>query len=152
MKLQTLQVIQIFIESKITVGSRLCCVACGVRVCVCREYTWCGVCGVVVWCGVVWRWWWWRWWWYGGFRKRRVCPGSFLRAPNWVAEHLGASSRRPRHPFSALMAEGNPGRVPVYTALPAHHEQAETIPGTCRCETTGHVSNSVQHRRCNYGT
>ena len=34
-------------------------------------------------------------------RKRRVCPGSFLRAANWVAEHLGASSRRPRHPFPA---------------------------------------------------
>ena len=33
-----------------------------------------------------------------------------------VAEHLGASSRRPRHPFSALMAGVNPGRVPVYTA------------------------------------
>ena len=38
-------------------------------------------------------------------------------APNWVAEHLGASSRRPRHPFSALMAGETPGRVPVYTAL-----------------------------------
>ena len=25
-------------------------------------------------------------------------------APFWVAEHLGASSRRPRHPFPALMA------------------------------------------------
>ena len=25
-------------------------------------------------------------------------------APNWVAEHLGASSRRHRHPFPALMA------------------------------------------------
>ena len=24
-------------------------------------------------------------------------------APNWVAEHLGASSRRPRHPFPTLM-------------------------------------------------
>ena len=33
-----------------------------------------------------------------------------------VAEHLGASSRRPRHPFTALMAGVNPGRVPVYTA------------------------------------
>ena len=38
-------------------------------------------------------------------------------APNWVAEHLGASSRRPRHPFPALMAGETPGRVPVYTAL-----------------------------------
>ena len=33
------------------------------------------------------------------------------------AEHLGASSRHPRHPFPALMAGVNPGRVPVYTAL-----------------------------------
>ena len=41
-------------------------------------------------------------------------------APNWVAEHLGASSRRPRHPFPALMAGVNPGRVPVYTALKNH--------------------------------
>ena len=32
-------------------------------------------------------------------------------APNWVAEHLGASSRRPRHPFPALMAGETPGRV-----------------------------------------
>ena len=48
-------------------------------------------------------------------------------ATNWVAEHLGASSRRPRHPFSALMAGETPGRVPVYTALkkliPSCHEQ-----------------------------
>ena len=29
-------------------------------------------------------------------------------APNWVAEHLGASSRRPRHPFPALMAGVSP--------------------------------------------
>ena len=44
-------------------------------------------------------------------------------APNWVAEHLGASSRRPRHPFPALMAGETPGRVPVYLALkkPPHH-------------------------------
>ena len=35
---------------------------------------------------------------------------------NWVAEHLGASSRRPRHPSPALMAGVTPGRVPVYTA------------------------------------
>ena len=26
-----------------------------------------------------------------------------------VAEHMGASSRRPRHPFSTLMAEVKPG-------------------------------------------
>ena len=34
-----------------------------------------------------------------------------------VSEHLGASSRRPRHPFPALMAGVTPGRAPVYTAL-----------------------------------
>ena len=47
-------------------------------------------------------------------------------APNWVAEHLGASSRRPRHPFTAQMAGATPGRVPVYTAQklkPSRHEQ-----------------------------
>ena len=37
----------------------------------------------------------------------------------WVSERLGASSRRPRHPFTALMAGVNPGRVPVHRALPA---------------------------------
>ena len=41
-------------------------------------------------------------------------------APNWVAERLGASSRRPRHPFPALMAGVSPGRVPVHTALKNH--------------------------------
>ena len=35
----------------------------------------------------------------------------------WVVEHLGASSLCPRHPFPALMAGVNPGRVPVHTAL-----------------------------------
>ena len=41
-------------------------------------------------------------------------------ASNWVVEHMGASSRRPRHPFPALMAGETPGRVPVYTALKTH--------------------------------
>ena len=35
-------------------------------------------------------------------------------APKWVAEHLGASSRRPRHPFPALMA-GEPLAVYLCT-------------------------------------
>ena len=34
--------------------------------------------------------------------SRRVRAMQLIR----VAEHLGASSRRPRHPFPALMAEG----------------------------------------------
>ena len=49
-------------------------------------------------------------------------------APNWVAEHLGASSRRPRHPFPALMAGETPGRVLVYTALNSHPINPRTAP------------------------
>ena len=48
-------------------------------------------------------------------------------APNWVAERLGASSRRPRHPFPALMAGVNPGRVPVYTALKTTSSPAPVV-------------------------
>ena len=73
----------------------------------------CGGCGG---CGGGW------WWWYG----RCVDDVSLSiahhgHATYWVAEHLGASSRRPRHPFSALMAGEPPGRVPVYTALYKTH-------------------------------
>ena len=54
-----------------------------------------------------------------------VCPATRTHAPNWVAEHLGASSRRPRHPFPALMA-GEPQAVYLCTrpkkAFPSHHE------------------------------
>ena len=46
-----------------------------------------------------------------------VCPATRTHAPNCAGERLGASSRRPRHPFPALMAGETPGRVPVYTAL-----------------------------------
>ena len=46
-----------------------------------------------------------------------------------VAERLGANSRRPRHPFPALMAGETPGRVPVqHTTLkliPSRHEQPQ---------------------------
>ena len=70
--------------------------------------------------GLLWLLWlWWLWWlWY----RRYVDDVSLSiahheHAPNWVAEHLGTSSRRPRHPFPAQMAEVTPGRVPVYTAL-----------------------------------
>ena len=42
-----------------------------------------------------------------------------LHAMNWVAGHLQSDSRRPRHPFPALMAGVNPGPVPVHRALPA---------------------------------
>ena len=53
-----------------------------------------------------------------------------------VAERLGASSRRPRHPFPALMAV-NPGRVPVYTALQPHHETTtRTLTMCSNCTST----------------
>ena len=57
-----------------------------------------------------------------------VCPATRTHAPNWVAEHLGASSRRPRHPFPALMAGVTHGRAPVYTALQPHHKTTTTTP------------------------
>ena len=62
---------------------------------------------------------WWWWWWYGP----RDLTSVFLHTCHMrallirVAEHLGASSWRPRHPFPALMAGVSPGRVPVHTAL-----------------------------------
>ena len=58
-------------------------------------------------------------------------------APNWVAEeHLGASSRRPRHPFPALMAGATPGRVPVYTAQKNSFRHA--MNSTCGAAQQGH--------------
>ena len=57
-----------------------------------------------------------------------------------VAERLGASSRRPRHPFPALMAGVNPGRVPVHRAL---HE-------TCSTCTTG--TKTTLSMNCNWGS
>ena len=69
-------------------------------------------------------------------------------APNWVAEHLGASSRRPRHPFPTLMAGETPGRVPVYTAL-AHHVKPRTVPSGVKNHhhTNGDASTLAAHRR-----
>ena len=63
-------------------------VGCLVMVCV-----WCGVCGV-------------RWGGRGGgggsddgITTMCLSISPHEHAPNWVAEHLGTSSRRPRHPF-----------------------------------------------------
>ena len=103
------------------------------------------VCVVYVWCV-----------WYESFRARRVCPGACLYAANWEAEHLGASSRRPRHPDGG----GTPGRVPVYTAqkrqarlkLPCAPvetvKQHQKRAGTCRCTTKCEHTLS---RNCNCG-
>ena len=53
-----------------------------------------------------------------------VCVSPYaltMHAPNSVGRTPGSQdSRRPRHPFPALMAGETPGRVPVYTALKTH--------------------------------
>ena len=79
--------------------------------------------------------------WYGGLRTRRACPGSCLHAANWVAEHLGASSRRPRHPFPAPMAGGGQpwpctcvhgptsNRERASCCTSGHHQEQRGIPG-----------------------
>ena len=80
-------------------GVCVVCGVCGVG-CVCCVCCVCGVCGV---CGT------------NDSRHGeswRVRMMHLIR----VAEHLGASCRRPRHPFPALMAGATHGRVPVYTA------------------------------------
>ena len=52
-----------------------------------------------------------------------------------VAEHLGASSRRPRHPFPALMA-GEPLAVYLCTRpKKANHQQTNS---TCEAAQQGH--------------
>ena len=63
----------------------------------------------------------WWWWWYGPLYHTRECvlPRALLHLIR-VAEHPGTSSRRPRHPFPALMAGVSPGRVFVHTALKSH--------------------------------
>ena len=85
----------LFFSLSLSLCDVVCVVVCG---CVCVGGLVCGVCGV-----------------RGVRGVRGVCGSDDSQhgesvlaradyAPNWVAEHLGASSRRPRHPFSALMA------------------------------------------------
>ena len=77
----------------------------------CWWWEWCVVCGV--WCvgrvsggggG----------WWCTDVMYAHVSVDMRQRDATWVAEHLGASSRRPRHPFPALMA-GEPLAVYLCT-------------------------------------
>ena len=100
----------------------------------CLCVVWCLWCVVVVWfgvesvvCGVC------------GTNDSRHGESVLARAyyaSNWVAEHLGASSRRPRHPFPALMAGATPGRVPVHTAQKKGSHQ--TTNSTCGAAQQGH--------------
>ena len=60
----------------------------------------------------------------GAVQVYDVCVSPY--AP--TMQHLGASSRRPRHPSPALMAGVTPGRVPVYTALKTHPANPRTEP------------------------
>ena len=89
-----------------------------------------------------------------------------------VAERLGASSRRPRHPLPVLMAGVNPGPVPVHRALQAlrrHNSRLFMITGTCEIidelrhvidhtapvvAHNGHVNDLVQKNStsCNRGS
>ena len=70
--------------------------------------------------------------------QARACDAS-----NWVAEHLGASSRRPRHPFPALLAGVSPGRVPVHTALRKVKPGANCGASTVYC-TVSTIPGTVQ--------
>ena len=111
---------------------------CGVVWCVWCGVVWCGVvwCGVV-WCGVVW---------CGVVWCGVVCVVLMIKtrgslscqAPEMqlirVAEHLGASSRRPRHPFPALMA-GEPPPLAVYLCTrpkKATRQRASACPEQCQ--------------------
>ena len=71
-----------------------------------------------------------------------------------MAEHLGASSRRPRHPFPALMAGETPGRVPVHTALKkqtprrptrARRQPCPKVSANCGDSTVSALSGPSQH-------
>ena len=78
-----------FLSLSVCLRVLLCVVACW---CVCVLCVWC------VWCGVC------------GSDDSPHGVSVQARAdyaPNWVAEHLGASSRRPRHPFPALMTRNS---------------------------------------------
>ena len=98
-------------------------------------------------------WWWWWWWWWcvvvvvvvvvrTFVLHEGVCPATRTHAPNWVAEHLGASSRRPRHPFPALMA-GVTQAVYLCTrpkkAFPSRHEQQLRRNSAVICTTGPHA-------------
>ena len=81
-----------------------------------------------------------------------VCPATRTHAPNWVAEHLGASSRRPGHPFPALMA-GEPQAVYLCTRpknLSRQNEEPRTP--TVRSHSFLHVLTPcpvTKQRACN---
>ena len=94
--------------------------------------------GMVLALGWGWGWGWWWWWWW-------TCS---LYDISVLAEHLGASSRRLRHPFPALMAGVSPGRVPVHTAKkvkPGANCGASTV-----CCTVSTIPGTVQScwRQC----
>ena len=82
-------------------------------------------------------------------------------APNWVAEHLGASSRRPRHPFPALMA-GEPWPCTCVHGpknKPVDECQLRSLHSVLHClDHPRHLSTQrqaceqrLQHQHCNCG-
>ena len=66
-------------------------------------------------------------------------------APNWTAEHLGASSRRPRHPFPALMGGVSPA-VYLCTRPEKRHTSGHVINLSKTMPTAG------PHRNCTVWT
>ena len=81
--------------------------------------------------------------------------------PVLVAERLRASSRRPRHPFLALMAGVNPGPVPVHRALPATkasfmpHEAVAAVTSTTAQEELARPAQQTSitlSMSCNWGS
>ena len=108
------------------------------------------------WCGGVW-WWWCVWWWCGDgvvvvvvlTGELRTCLCRYDR----TSMHLigwqntrESDSRRPRHPFPALMAGVTPGRVPVHTALKNRHASGHVINLSRTMQT------AEPHRNCTVWT
>ena len=63
-----------------------------------------------------------------------------------VAERLGASSRRPRQPFPALMAGVSPGRAPVHTALKNHQPNFTATVESRPCSPRLHPRNLLHNQ------
>ena len=110
-------------------GVRMNFFCCGVCVGCVWVVVWCVVCVVVVWCGVC-----------GvcGTDDSQHAVSVQARAdyaPNWVAEHLGASSRRPRHPSPPRWRENPWPCTCVHGPKKSTHQSTNS---TCGAAQQGH--------------
>ena len=69
-----------------------------------------------------------------------------VRTGVYMAEHLGASSRRPRHPFPALMAAVNPGPVHRHRALPSTASERHAVSVTTALGTRSTAQQGHRHQ------